>query len=64
MLKTSTLKQHTPKSGTIISIKRNCIALINRFNKYFIKSYYHRQRNPKTTDLKLDLCDKNNLQIN
>ena len=41
MSTTLTLKQHTPKSGTIISIKRKCIALINRFNKYFIKSYYN-----------------------
>ena len=40
MSTTSTLRQHTPKSGTINSIKRNCIALINRFNNYFIKSYY------------------------
>ena len=54
MSTTSTLRQHSPKSGTINSIKRNCIALINRFNNYFIKSYYHRQRNPKTTDLMTD----------
>ena len=40
MSTTSTLRQHSQKLGTINSIKRNCIALINRFNNYFIKSYY------------------------
>ena len=54
MSTTSTLRQHTTKSGTINSIKRNCIALINRFNNHIIKSYYHRQCNPKTADLMTD----------